>query len=137
MENASRAMIIAGAVLLAIMIISLGVVVYRNFSSSVEDAGDMSEEEISSYNSKILPYVGNNISGSQVNALIQLIYSMDRNLHDNKITMNWYDNTGDGSINDQGAYAGTTRKVETGTYYTVEIEYSNMGLISHIDINVN
>ena len=77
MENASKALIMAGAVLIAILIISLSVLVYKNFSGSVKDSANMDEQEVANFNSKISPYLGDNVSGSQVNALIQLVVSIN------------------------------------------------------------
>ena len=134
MENASKALIMAGAVLLAIMIISLGVMIYSNMSSKVASNSDLKEQEVSSINSKILPYVGENVSGSQVNALIQIVYSIDRSLDFNKISISLPDG---GGIDNNGAYLITgKKKVATGKYYKVEIiNYNNQGLISEINVS--
>ena len=51
MENASKALIIAGAILLAILIISLGIMIY-NQASGVVNNNAMSEVEIQSFNQK-------------------------------------------------------------------------------------
>ena len=45
MENATKALLIAAAVLIAILIISLGIVVYNKASEAVTGAGDLSEYE--------------------------------------------------------------------------------------------
>ena len=49
MENASKALIIAGAILLAILIISLGILIYKQ-ASGVVNNNAMSEVDISTYN---------------------------------------------------------------------------------------
>ena len=93
MENASKALIMAGAVLLALLIISLGVMIYNNYSKTVAENSDLSEQEITSLNSKILPYIGENISGSKVNALITVVYAMNRNFEgekNNNELANWW-----------------------------------------------
>ena len=41
MENASKALIMAGAVLLALLIISLGVMIYNNYSKTVAENSDL------------------------------------------------------------------------------------------------
>ena len=51
MENASKALIIAGAILLAILLISLGIMIF-NQAQSVVDGSGMSEAELSTFNSK-------------------------------------------------------------------------------------
>ena len=133
MENASKALIMAGAVLLALLIISLGVMIYNNYSKTVAENSDLSEQEITSLNSKILPYIGENISGSKVNALITVVYAMNRNFEGEKITMSWQT----GGIDPDGNYntTKTDKKVKTGVYYKVEIEsYSSAGHINKITI---
>ena len=54
MENASKALIIAGAILLSILLISMGIIVYRNASSTINSA-DMSETETQTFNGKFTP----------------------------------------------------------------------------------
>ena len=58
MENASKALIMAGAILIAILIISLGVYVFNNMSSTAKNSANMDKQEISNFNSKITPYLG-------------------------------------------------------------------------------
>ena len=77
MDNASKALIIAGAILISIMIVSLGVLIFNKMGNSAKEAANMDEQEIANFNSKLTPYIGQNISGSQVNALIQLVISID------------------------------------------------------------
>ena len=72
MENASKALIIAGAILLAILIISLGIMIYRQ-ASGVVDSNAMDEVAVSSFNEKFNQYVGYNVRGANVNALINTI----------------------------------------------------------------
>ena len=72
MENASKALIIAGAILLAILIISLGIMIYQQ-AAGVVNNNAMSEVEISSFNTRITQYTGSNVRGAQVNALLNQI----------------------------------------------------------------
>ena len=77
MENASKALILAGSILIAIIIISLGIVVFRNMSAPVQRESSLTEQQISAFNSKISPYLGESVSGSQVNALMQLVRTIN------------------------------------------------------------
>ena len=72
MENASKALIIAGAILLAILIISLGIKIY-NQASGVVDSNAMDEVAVTSFNEKFKQYEGNNIRGANVKALVNAI----------------------------------------------------------------
>ena len=79
MENASKALIIAGAILVSILIVSLGVYIFNTFGGAAKKNATtrMNEQEIGSFNSRITPYLGQNVPGSQVNALIQYVISND------------------------------------------------------------
>jgi len=68
MENASKALIIAGAILLAILLISLGIYIFTGAQDTVKNSG-LSEQEVSTFNSAILKYEGSNKSASDVRAI--------------------------------------------------------------------
>lgn len=72
MENASKALIIAGAILLAIAIIGVGMAVFNNASDSVSGT-DISSEEVTAYNSEFDSYEGNAVRGSRVKTLIKTV----------------------------------------------------------------
>lgn len=74
MENASKALIIAGAILLAIVLITLGVVIIGRGQSAVEDAS-IDDQVISTWNQKFTQYEGEDVSGSTVNILINAVLS--------------------------------------------------------------
>lgn len=70
MENASKALIIAGAILLSILIIAIGMYIYNSSKESIDSAGgQISAQEISSFNQTWEMYEGKQ-SGSNVKALI-------------------------------------------------------------------
>ncbi len=69
MENASKALIIAGAILLAILLISLGIYIFTQAQTVVNGSG-MTQAEVSSFNSQFLKYE-KTIKGSEVKSLIQ------------------------------------------------------------------
>lgn len=70
MENASKALIIAGAILLSILIIAIGMYVYSSAQSTINSSlTQMSSSEKNAFNSTFTGYQGNQ-TGSQVKALI-------------------------------------------------------------------
>ena len=71
MENASKALIIAGAILLAILIISLGIFVYRQASGAI-NSGGMDEVQLATFNAKFRQYEGTQ-TGSVVKDLINTV----------------------------------------------------------------
>ena len=72
MENASKALIIAGAILLSIVIISLGLVVVNNTRQTINDA-NTDAQAIQAYNSQWEAYVGANKTANDVKALITAV----------------------------------------------------------------
>ena len=89
MENASKALILAGSVLIVILIISLAVLIFRNFGENVKRLSNMDETEIANFNSTLTRYIGESIPGSQVNALLEYCLSVNiaaqRDWEDHKI----------------------------------------------------
>lgn len=69
MENASKALIIAGAILLSILLISLGIMIFNQAQDSVQNSG-MSKANIQTFNNTFLKYEGTK-SGTDVKSLIQ------------------------------------------------------------------
>ena len=77
MENASKALIIAGSILISILIVGLGVVIYNNVSGLGKDA-NLDKEKISAHNSPFEGYFGTNESGANVKALITSVLANNR-----------------------------------------------------------
>ena len=68
MENASKALIIAGAILLAILLISLGIMIFKQAQDTVNNSG-MSQAEITAFNNKFLKYEGKGKKTSDIKML--------------------------------------------------------------------
>ena len=137
MENASKALIIAGAILLSILLISLGIMIFNQASSQVNNSG-MSDAELSSFNQKWTKYEGATQKGTMVRSLVQEVIS---------------NNNGDESGSSrqvqivEGA-ADTSVKLDTGkgknpTYaasfantgtYSVKCDYDSSGRINKITV---
>ena len=74
MESASKALIIAGAILISILIVGLGVIIYNNVSG-IATQDTMSQQQISAHNSPFTAYFGNSVQGANVRALITAVNS--------------------------------------------------------------
>ena len=72
MENASKALIIAGAILLSILIITLGIGVF-NLAREAMDNINLDANEIQAYNAKFEDYEGTKVSGTRVRSLLEVI----------------------------------------------------------------
>ena len=77
MENASKALIIAGAILLSIVLITLGVLIIGRGQEAVDKA-NIDDQVLSSWNQKWTKYEGTNVSGTTVNNLINEVISSNK-----------------------------------------------------------
>lgn len=78
MENASKALLIAGAILICILLIAIGMYVYNSAQGTINTAaGQMAQQEKEMYNSMIKKYLGNSVKGSQVKQMINDIISQN------------------------------------------------------------
>ena len=130
MENATKALLIAAAVLVAILIISLGLVVYNNSASTVQQA-NLSSQEIQAQNEKFTRYNGKNKRGSEVNSLLQTVLNHNLSTTDdgNKVSVDGGVvtlNTTDKVINKQ---------VDTSALYDITVKYEGAGgLVNKITV---
>ena len=69
MENAAKALIIAGAILLSILLISLGIMIFNTAQDTTKNSG-MTQAQVAAFNNKFSKYEGT-IKGSEVRSLIQ------------------------------------------------------------------
>ena len=139
MENASKALIIAGAILLAILIISLGIMIYQQ-AAGVVNTNSMSEVEINSFNQRFTQYEGTNIRGAQVNALLNQIQMNNVTYQEDttrqvSVTVNattWQTGTKPTNKIVSGGYA----KANTGATYKVVCDTdSKTGLVNTVTIS--
>ena len=119
MENASKALIIAGAILLAILIISLGILIY-NQASGVATENSMDEVAIQTFNNKFLQYAGDQ-KGAAVRALLAQVSASNANDSDHQV------DTTPADID--------TASIDTGTTYSVKVEIDDTtGYVNMITI---
>ena len=144
MENASKALIIAGAILLAILIISLGILIYNQASSVVQDNA-MSTVEIQQFNQQFTQYEGSSVRGSTVRALYQAVLSNNVSQDSNTRKVDIEEDTtggkdpieGDGNLGETATkMPGGFNNIETGTSYSVDpvAAWSTGSLIAFITI---
>ena len=80
MENASKAIIIAGAILLSILIIAIGMYIYNSSTNSIYSAADqISSQEKDSFNSQWTSYEESQPGSSVRNMISKLIANADVN----------------------------------------------------------
>lgn len=129
MENATKALLIAAAILIAILIISLSLVVYRMAAETLGNV-NLSEAEMAQFNGKFENYVGTRVSGSQINALLATTLTHNQNETAAGGT-NFVTITGTVAMTKS---AVTYTKVPTSKYFKVEPTFTK-GLITSIKIS--
>ena len=131
MENATKALLIAAAILIAIVLISIGVFVLNMGKESVNSV-NMNEQEQMAFNSKFTSYEGKQ-RGSQVNALAQTIITNNQAAKtEGSTSTKGVKMTGKITIANDGSTT-TFTKLPTGTMYTVTITYKD-GLVNVINV---
>ena len=136
MENATKALLIAAAVLIAILIISFALIIYNMASETVGNV-NLSEAEMAQFNAKFTAYEGERISGAQINALTTSVLMHNQQEQQAK-TSRYVDVKGDidGTGKEQGLVAGgNTKKVPAANYYKVVCEYEN-GLVRTMKLTI-
>lgn len=101
MENASKALIIGGAMLIAILLVSLGIVMFNSSKGTTDEAKRASETmSISMFNSQFTKYCGEKINGSMVRDLINYTNSYNNSK-----------NAGEPEVNITRSYKSNSRKI--------------------------
>ena len=127
MENASKALIIAGAILLAILLISLGIMIFSQAQDTVSGSG-MSEADITAFNNKFLKYEGKQ-KGTMVKSLIQEVMATNADSSDK-----------DGktvTINGSTDSINSTKDIKNNNTYTIKLKYNSDGRIYDMDLTAD
>lgn len=129
MENASKALIIAGSVLIAILVISLGLLIFKSTSGTTDQTQELGKTlEVQQFNSQFLKYCGNSVKGSQVRTLCEVIIAHNAN-SDNKVSIN--------GKSDATGISDIRNSIKTNQSYAVKQEVNDStGLIYNIKIPV-
>ena len=150
MENATKALLIAAAVLVSILVISLGLVVYNMAAETVQNV-NLNDTEIQAHNDKYIRYEGENERGSNVNALLQTVLTnnLDEIDESKKVTVYWGTVDSETGTATKETVNGTDtilksdartspKRVDTGRTYTVSVLYdADTGLITEIYVHQN
>lgn len=130
MENASKALIIAGAILLSILIIALGVFVFNQAKSSIGNTG-LSDQEVAAFNSKFDSYEGKQL-GSSVRSLVTQVNNYNRTVNDGRYIIITEQKTGNDFAETATEY--NKNDYSAGKQYEVSFAYNKGGLIYNIII---
>lgn len=133
MDNASKALVMAGAILIAVMLISLGVVLFNTASDIAQDTSKQLDSlAIETFNSGFVQMTGTAVKGSTVRTLINKVKSHNGNAEEvalyGTVTIN--------GKSDGSATLDTVGEIDTNKTYKVDIDkYSTTsGAVSNIKI---
>ena len=89
MDNASKALVMVGAILIAVMLISLGVFLFTYARDNAESTTKMMDATmVSSFNEQFLSFCGTNIKGSSVVSLISKVKASNTQNPDFPVSIN-------------------------------------------------
>ena len=144
MENASKALIIAGAILISILIISFGVIILGQGSDVINNA-NMSDTEITAFNGKFEAYEGTSVRGSNVKQLMRTVAAHNRTqdgadkrvqvvgLSSSSTIPTTYsavaDNANSVITKSDGSDGTAANQVSTSNFYEVKCVYTSTGLV--------
>lgn len=149
MENSSKALIIAGTIIIGVLIIAVAIFVYNSAAVSIKDSMiPISTSEIEAFNAEYTMYDGEQ-TGTNIKALLRKIISkVDLNKDETtQIPGVYFENFKDGKkINsglpkngDCSAYLEKLQaiqsSVDTKHKYWIEVNYQKNGLIDYINIS--
>lgn len=143
MENASKALIIAGAILISILLIGVGMMVFQGAQGGIEGAiAQMSSQEKEMFNQNFTRYEGTKTTGSNVRALIQNVISSNNTNQETEgklvslsIGGTEYPVTSADLKTNEISKAKVG--INTGATYNVVLEYNNGGLVNKVVITKN
>ena len=126
MENATKALLIAATVLVAILIISLGIYIVTSSGETIDSSrNSMTELEIKTFNQRFTSFEGKRKSNAQVLQLLKTIQSSNSS-NDNQIAVK---------------LVGLGQVVDTHSYAIVDennnLEKCNVGNIMSLDEIIN
>lgn len=133
MENATKALLIAAAVLVAILIISFGLVIY-NKSTTATDSADLTATQIQAQNEKFAKYEGENQRGSIVNALLETALTNNTTATSDGAKVNVYMGSGTSSLLVGTTSTSISSKADTSKLYNIKCSRNKSGVINQINI---
>lgn len=88
MENASKALLIAGSVLVVILLIAIGVRVLNSTQGTTEATeSTMKNTEIAMFNNQFVPYAGKKVTAAEAYTLVNKIFVNNAQNKDHYITI--------------------------------------------------
>ena len=121
MENATKALIIAGAILVSILLVTMGITLLRGTGGLQGQQDDqMNEMTVESFNGQFKAAIGDNVTGDKVLDLIDKVDLKKRNDPDLDLTIN-YDGVNQNKIRSTSRYSVAVEKDDAGYINVITI----------------
>lgn len=132
MENASKALVIAGAILVAILLISIGVLIINSTGDMTDQVGSTADTmAIETFNSQFTNYQGTAVSAAQVKSLVSKVNASNAT---NEATSS----TDEKYVEIVWAGGLTTNKasaLKSTQKYSVVLDYATTGYVNKVTIS--
>ena len=120
MENASKALIIAGAILIAILLISVGILVMNSINKPLDEASNQAVSQAAQlFNSNFTSYVGKDKNAQSVKALCNVIISSNASDANHQVKIKYKEST----VEDKDA-SEIIGSVKSNKRYTINAVYA-------------
>lgn len=132
MENATKALIIAGSVLIVIVLISVGVSILsstKGLENNTQETADVMETN--SFNSRFTGYVGQNLSGSQIKSLCSTTIASNAKNTAHQVSLS----NGTTSGTDSTSISTIAGSISANARYNVSSTYDETGYIVTLTIS--
>ena len=130
MDNASKALIIAGAILIAVMLVSLGVMIYNTSAGVAEDTvNQLGQMGAQAFNARFETYFGTR-DKQQASGLVRAVIANNGNDDTPNVSIN-----GSSDASTLADLDATIQSQGFTTKYTIKATSYNEGYISEISIS--
>ncbi len=129
MENASKALIIAGAILISILLISVAVFIMNSTRGVQEEmASSMDATQKQSFNAQFTVYQGTNKTASDLKALYNTVMTSNAS-HDDSLKVTLYSES---DSTKAMITASTITELSSGSRYTITVNMNDEALVNEI-----
>ena len=118
MENASKALIIAGAILVSILLITFGVMIMSSTGGTQDTVKQQSDSmAIQSFNSQFLPYEGSGFTKEQILKLISVMKASNAANPDHQVIISTQaKSTGNGGVSCNSKGTAAANRISLDDY---------------------
>ena len=136
MENATKALLIAGSILVVILLIAMGLRIFNTSKGTTEAAQTtMSSTSVTMFNSQFIMHSGNNKSKSEVKEIVNKIIA-NNSSSSHKISLSLYSVGYNGTISydNYSMMMSCVRNLSETNKYSIQVGFGSDGYCCNIQI---